>query len=104
MHPKAGPCLISDWDYTPTPGFGKWVKLALLDTLPPDTPQSSTPPPPSSARARGASSAIGIFESRADVGTVLHPGSVEYDAARRRYTVAGSGAHMWSTTDPLHFA
>jgi hypothetical protein len=103
MHPKAGPCLISDWDYTPTPGFGKWVKLALLGTLPPDTPQSSTPPP-SSARARGASAANGIFESRADVGAVLHPGSVEYDAARRSYTVAGGGENMWSTRDAFHFA
>ncbi len=38
MHPAAGPCLISDWKYTPTPTFGAWVKRALLGTLPRDTP------------------------------------------------------------------
>ena len=29
MHPRAGPRLISDWKYTPTPGFGVLVKDAL---------------------------------------------------------------------------
>jgi hypothetical protein len=29
MHPKAGPRLVSDWNYTPTPSFGKWVQQAL---------------------------------------------------------------------------
>ena len=30
LHPAAGPRLISDWKYTPTPTFGKLVKEALL--------------------------------------------------------------------------
>lgn len=38
LHPAAGPRLISDWNYTPTPSFGVWVKQALLGTLPPSTP------------------------------------------------------------------
>jgi hypothetical protein len=29
FHPSAWPCLVSDWDYTPTPHFGVWVKRAL---------------------------------------------------------------------------
>ncbi|HZL46884.1 MAG TPA: cellulase family glycosylhydrolase, partial [Opitutaceae bacterium] len=29
FHPTAWPCLISDWNYTPTPKFGVWVKQAL---------------------------------------------------------------------------
>ena len=29
LHPSAGPKLISDWNYTPTPHFGVWVKEAL---------------------------------------------------------------------------
>lgn len=44
MHPSAGPVLISDWSYTPTPDFGVWVKQALLGTLPPYTPPPATPP------------------------------------------------------------
>jgi len=46
---------------------------------------------------------IGLFETHADVGTVLHPGAVEYDASRGVYTVTGSGENMWSTADAFHF-
>lgn len=38
MHPGASPCLIADWNYTPTPTFGVPVKQTLLGTLPPTTP------------------------------------------------------------------
>jgi mannose/cellobiose epimerase-like protein (N-acyl-D-glucosamine 2-epimerase family) len=34
MHPRAGPRLISDWNYTPTPGFGILVKDALAGKYP----------------------------------------------------------------------
>ena len=47
--------------------------------------------------------AVGVFENHADVGTVLHPGSVQYDAASRIYTVSGSGENMWFATDDFHF-
>jgi TolB protein len=46
---------------------------------------------------------LGLFEKQADVGTVLHPGAADYDAARRAYTVSGSGENMWSTADAFHF-
>ncbi|HWC58729.1 MAG TPA: cellulase family glycosylhydrolase [Verrucomicrobiae bacterium] len=32
FHTSARPNLISDWDYTPTPGFGVYVKKALADS------------------------------------------------------------------------
>src|SRR2546430_898375 len=59
-------------------------------------------------RARTQSSAIaaapvGIFESHGDVGTVLHEGSVEYEAAKHSYTIAGSGENMWSASDAFQF-
>src|SRR6266436_301683 len=60
-----------------------------------------------SARAQrsGAPAAgpFGIFESHGDVGVVLHPGSVEYDATKRSYTIAGSGENMWSGGDAFQF-
>jgi TolB protein len=46
---------------------------------------------------------VGIFEDHGDVGTVLHPGSVEYDAAQKTYTVSGSGLNMWLTDDAFQF-
>jgi hypothetical protein len=46
---------------------------------------------------------VGIFESHGDVGTVLHEGSVEYDAAKHSYTIAGSGENMWFGSDAFQF-
>src|SRR5689334_8111065 len=53
--------------------------------------------------ARETAMSIGIFENHTDVGTVLHPGSVEFDPARGSYTVAGSGENMWCTQDAFHY-
>ena len=54
--------------------------------------------------AANSANAAGIFEARGDVGSVLHAGSVDYDAAKQTYTIAGSGENMWSTKDAFHFA
>ena len=59
--------------------------------------------------ARGASAqsdtaTVGVFEGHGDVGTVLHPGSVEFDANKKSYTVAGSGENMWAMQDAFQFA
>jgi TolB protein len=55
-------------------------------------------------QAANSANPAGMFESHGDVGTVLHPGSVDYDAAKQTYTIAGSGENMWSTRDAFHFA
>ncbi len=60
----------------------------------------------SGARAQQSSATaapVGIFESHGDVGAVLHPGSVEYGAAKRSYTIAGSGENMWLGSDAFQF-
>ncbi len=54
----------------------------------------------SSAQRKSA----GTFDGQGDIGTVLHPGSVVYDAAKDEYTVAGSGTNMWAGEDEFHFA
>jgi hypothetical protein len=45
----------------------------------------------------------GIFEGSGDVGTVLHKGSLEYDAAAKSYRVTASGENVWSTADAFFF-
>ncbi len=55
------------------------------------------------AWAQSAEGRIGIFEDHSDVGTVLHPGSVDYDAAKHAYTIAGSGENMWFAADAFQF-
>jgi hypothetical protein len=55
------------------------------------------------AQLFGQSASLGIFEDHSDVGTVLHAGSVDYDAAEHTYTIAGSGENMWLATDAFQF-
>jgi TolB protein len=55
------------------------------------------------AMALAESHPIGIFTDHQDVGTVLHPGSAVYDAARQTYTLTGSGENMWFGIDDFHY-
>lgn len=56
-----------------------------------------------SSFAASSSKAVGEFEGHSDVGTVLHPGSTIYDAAKKTYTITGSGTNMWTTEDAFQF-
>ena len=51
-----------------------------------------------------AAQQLGIFENHQDIGTVLHPGSAQFDAAKGAYTIAGSGENMWFGIDDFHYA
>src|SRR5260370_22919252 len=57
-----------------------------------------------SVRAQHSPTGVGIFEGRGGLGTVLQAGSVEYDAAKRSYTIDGGGENMWFTGDAFQFA
>ncbi|HEX2781450.1 MAG TPA: hypothetical protein VHM30_18245 [Gemmatimonadaceae bacterium] len=56
----------------------------------------------SSAPLRAQRRALGAFDGEADVGSPRHRGSSTYDAARQRYTIAGSGQNMWADHDDFH--
>jgi len=73
MHPTAGPTLISDWNYMPTPEFGVYVKeLLVKGKLPKYTPpdltklaQASASTLPESARI-GGKELYGDWQIKAD--------------------------------------
>jgi TolB protein len=50
-----------------------------------------------------ATPSLGLLTQDADIGTVLHPGSAHFDAAKNAYTLTGSGDNMWFGTDAFHF-
>lgn len=50
-----------------------------------------------------AAASVGDFETHADVGKVNHPGSAQYDAARREYRITGAGDNVWGKQDAFHF-
>jgi hypothetical protein len=45
-----------------------------------------------------------LFEKSQDLGTVLHPGTTEFNAERRTYTLTASGENIWGTQDAFQFA
>src|ERR1700733_10861165 len=57
-----------------------------------------------SAGAQDSAAPVGLFEGHSDVDKVLHPGSVDYDASAKSYTISGSGENMWFAADAFQFA
>jgi TolB protein len=55
-------------------------------------------------RAQPAPPALGLFQNHADIGSVLHEGSAQYDTQHRAYTLSGSGENMGSASDAFQFA
>jgi len=58
---------------------------------------------PNALWAQSRPAPIGAFENHGDVGTVLHPGSVKYDASKKTYIISGSGKNMWLKEDAFQF-
>ena len=56
-----------------------------------------------SGQCQSSAGTLGQFEDHGDVGTVLHPGSVSFDARNGTYTISASGENMWATADSFHF-
>ena len=54
-------------------------------------------------RLAHAQAPLGLFEGHQDVGAVLTPGTAQYDAASKTYTLSASGENMWATADEFQF-
>ena len=46
---------------------------------------------------------LGVFEDHTDVGTLLHPGTADFDSAKHAYTLTAGGDNMWAVEDDFHF-
>jgi hypothetical protein len=55
------------------------------------------------AQARAGAPALGIFQDHLDIGTPLHAGSVEFNAADGTYKITGGGSNMWFASDSFHY-
>jgi TolB protein len=44
-----------------------------------------------------------LFEGHQDIGTVLHPGSVEYADAKNTVRMTAGGENIWGTADAMHY-
>jgi Tol biopolymer transport system component len=57
-----------------------------------------------SATVVWGASDLGMFSRQTDIGNLLKPGSVDFNAAKGEYLIAGGGENMWFTNDAFHFA
>jgi len=54
--------------------------------------------------AQPAPNALGVFEGQVDIGSVVPPGTLAFDAKTGTYTITSAGKNLWSTDDGFHFA
>jgi hypothetical protein len=52
---------------------------------------------------RAGAQTIGVFDGHQDVGTVLTPGTADYDSGQQTYTLSASGENMWAAADAFQF-
>ena len=58
---------------------------------------------PDKKKVKAAPAGPGIFSASGDVGKVLKPGSVTFQADKGVYRVSGGGDNMWAGQDSFHF-
>jgi regulation of enolase protein 1 (concanavalin A-like superfamily) len=51
-----------------------------------------------------AQSTLGLFTNSGDIGSPVHPGATQFDAATGQYRITGSGANIWAKEDQFQFA
>ncbi len=79
------------------------LKLKTVPLLPLLLASYLLGPSVANSHSQAGASPLGVFEGNGDVGTVLQPGSVEFDPRTKAYTVTGSGENMWFASDAFQF-
>ena len=72
-------------------------------TPPAVTPQPAPTPGPVVIAPPPLAQSLGDFEEQHDIGTILHPGKVEYSELDHRYTLTASGDDIYGKKDSFHF-
>jgi len=82
---------------TPAPVVPDWA-------IPGSATHKQLPPPKDFHRATVTDpTPIGIFDGQSDVGAALAPGSANYDAATKTYTIDSAGYNIWYSRDEFRF-
>jgi hypothetical protein len=72
--------------------------------IPGSATHKQVPPPADFHRATVTDpTPIGIFDGQSDVGAALVPGSANYDAATKTYTIDSAGYNIWYSRDEFRF-
>jgi hypothetical protein len=72
--------------------------------LPGSATHQQVPPPADFHRpTRNYAAPLGLFEGQSDIGGPLLPGSANYDAATKRYTINSASYNIWYTRDEFRY-
>lgn len=72
--------------------------------LPGSPTHKQVPPPPDFHRpSRNIDTPIGLFEGQSDIGSALVPGSANYDAEAKQYTINSAGYNIWYSRDEFRY-
>jgi len=71
------------------------------DWAQPGSPTHVQVPPPADFHrpSRNFDAPIGVFEGQSDIGAAVVPGSADYDASSKRYTINSAGYNIWYSRD-----
>jgi hypothetical protein len=67
------------------------------------THKQVSPPADFHRPARTSDTAIGIFDGQSDVGAALVPGSSNYDAVAKKYSIVSAGYNVWYVRDEFRY-
>jgi hypothetical protein len=78
---------------------------AVPDWAQPGSPTHVQVPPPADFHrpSRNFDAPIGVFEGQSDIGGAVVPGSADYDASAKRYTINSAGYNIWYSRDEFRY-
>jgi hypothetical protein len=82
---------------TPPPTVPEWAQ--------PGSPTHVQVPPPADFHrpSRNFDAPIGIFQGQSDIGAAVVPGSANYDASTKQYTINSAGYNIWYSRDEFRY-
>jgi len=92
LHAQASPAPA-----TPGPVVPEWAQ--------PGSPTHVQVPPPGDFHrpSRNFDAPIGVFQGQSDIGAAVVPGSANYNANTKQYTINSAGYNIWYTRDEFRY-
>ncbi len=87
------PCLL----FAQAPVVPEWAQ--------PGSPTHKQVPPPADFHraSKNFDTPIGLFDGQSDIGAAVVPGSSEYDAGTKQYTITSAGYNIWYSRDEFRY-
>ena len=78
---------------------------AVPDWAQPGSPTHVQVPPPADFHrpSRNCDAPIGVFQGQSDIGAAVVPGSADYDANTKQYTIHSAGYNIWYSRDEFRY-